>query len=309
MFNDKKLISVIMPAYNCAKYISEAIESVLSQTYKNLEIIVVNDGSIDNTEDILQPFTNSGLINYFSQENKGPSAARNRGLKEGKGEYVAFLDADDLWNKDKLEKSVNFLEKNNFDWVCTSMIKFKQNGEKFIKRIPDNSFALNFSTKEVKQLTNGIFFFSSVAVHTPTIIVKRMCFDKVGMFDESFLICEDTDLWLRFEEAGFRGGYLDEPLTIYRYNEKSLTKGRKVDGLEESAKVAKKHALILGLNNNSIKKSYSGFLWQVADLYWTDKRFIKTAKYMLKSLFHNPAHLRRVLRRLSFNNNESLWKK
>ena len=147
---------------------------------------------------------------------------------------------------------------------------------------------LNAETKEIRQLKNGLFFFSSIPVHTPTIVAKRKCFAKVGLFDERFLIGEDTDLWLRFEEAGFKGGYVDEPLTIYRYNENSITKGRKVDGLNEHAKVAKKHALILGLEKKVIKNSYAVFLWQIADRYYSDKNYLNTMRYISRSFYYNP---------------------
>ncbi len=303
------MISVVIPTYNCVKYISEAIESVLAQTYSDNEIIIIDDGSIDNTEQVLQRFVDGKKIRVFFQKNNGPSAARNLGIKVSKGEYIAFLDADDLWVNNKLEKTINFIKNNNFDWACTSMIKIKENGDKFVKRISDDSFALNFETKEVKQLTKGIFFFSSLAVQVQTVIVKKECFEKVGLFDESFCICEDSDLWLRFEEAGLRGGYLDEPLTVYRYNEDGLTKGGRIDTLEEGSKVARKHAYLLGINNKFIRNSYADYLWQVADLYLMNKKYFKTTKYILKSLYYNPLNVARGLRKLIGQSNPILWKK
>lgn len=285
----KKMVSVVIPSYNCGKYILEAIESILAQSYSKHEIIVVDDGSTDNTKEIIQQYIKSHeKIKYFYQNNKGPGAARNIGIKKAKGEFIAFLDADDLWKKEKLTKSIEFMERNNFDWLCTSMIKVNEEGNKVIKRISDDSWVLNAETKEIRQLKNGLFFFSSIPVHTPTIVAKRKCFAKVGLFDERFLIGEDTDLWLRFEEAGFKGGYVDEPLTIYRYNENSITKGRKVDGLNEHAKVAKKHALILGLEKKVIKNSYAVFLWQIADRYYSDKNYLNTMRYISRSFYYNP---------------------
>lgn len=298
MCKNKNLVSVVIPTYNCGKYISEGIESILKQSYPTFEILVIDDGSTDNTRKILLPLIDSGAIKYFHQKNRGPSAARNLGIKHSKGEYIAFLDADDLWREEKLEKCINFIEKLNFDWICTSMIKINENGERFIKRITEDSWVLNPQSKEIKQLKNGLFFFSSIPVHTPTIVAKRQCFTVSGIFDESILIGEDTDLWLRFEESDLRGGYLDEPLTIYTYNENSLTKGKKIDGLKEHSKVAKKHAIILGLSKPSIRRSYSEFLWQVADRYYSDSKYCNAMKYIIKSLYHNPANFLRIFKKL-----------
>jgi glycosyltransferase involved in cell wall biosynthesis len=291
-------VSVIIPTYNCAQYIVQGIESVLNQTYKDIEILVIDDGSSDNTKELLQPYMEKGFVRYFYQKNKGPSAARNRGIMEAEGEYLAFLDADDLWKEEKLGKSINFMENYGFDWICTSMIRITPKGEEIIKRIPEDSWVLNSQTKEIKQLKNGLFFFSDIPVHTPTIVVKKKCFEKVGIFDESFLIGEDTDLWLRFEEEGLKGGYLDEPLTIYRYNEKSLTKGGRVDGLKEHAKVAKKHASILGLKKPFVRKSYAEFLWQVAGRYYTCKRYCNSIKYILLSISYDISKLKKLINKL-----------
>ena len=302
-------ISVIIPTYNCEQYVCESIESVLKQTYPAYEILIIDDGSNDNTKNKILEHIDKDKTKYFYQSNRGPSAARNRGLKEATGKYIAFLDADDLWEKFKLEKTIRFLQNYNFDWVCTSLLKINEKGERKTKRIPDDSFVLTFDTKELKLLKKGIFFFGSVAVQIQTVIAKKECFEKVGLFNESFRICEDTDLFLRFEEAGLKGGYLDEPLTIYRYNGSGLTKGGKIDTLEEGSKVARKHAHLLGLNNKNIRNSYSDYLWQVADIYFTEKRFIKTAKYIIKSLFYNHLNALRIVKKLFFKKTHGLWKK
>ena len=108
------LVSAIIPTYNSVNYISEAINSVLNQTYKNCEIIVVDDGSTDNTRKTVENYIRKypHKIKYFYQENKGPSAARNKGIKEARGNYIAFLDSDDLWLPDKLEKQISLFMKD-----------------------------------------------------------------------------------------------------------------------------------------------------------------------------------------------------
>jgi len=295
---NKQKVSVIVPAYNCGKYIKEAIECVLEQTYENKEILVVDDGSTDNTQQIVRQYVERSEVKYFYQKNKGPAASRNTGIRNATGEYVSFLDADDLWDRAKLQKSIEFIENNGFDWICTGMIKVKQNGEKLIKRIPETSWVIDPHTKEIKQLKRGIFYFSSVPVHTPTITARMECFRQAGLFDESFLVGEDTDLWLRFEEAGLRGGYLDENLTIYRYNEKSITRAKNVDGLCEHVKVARKHAGILGWKNKKVKQSYGEFLWHVADIYYSHRCYRKAAARILESIRYNPIFLLKGVRRI-----------
>src|SRR3990172_13226391 len=109
-------ISVIIPTYNRAAYLAEALNSVISQTYKDFELIVVDDGSTDNTEEAVRRFTVD--IKYIYQKNQGVSAARNRGISESGGEFLSFLDSDDLWEKRKLEKQIDFFEKNKCAKVC-----------------------------------------------------------------------------------------------------------------------------------------------------------------------------------------------
>ncbi|MFH0926943.1 MAG: glycosyltransferase family 2 protein [bacterium] len=294
----KKLVSVIIPAYNCENYLCRSLESGLNQTYRDIEIIVIDDGSRDNTKGLVQYYINmSSKIRYIYQRNKGPAAARNRGIEIARGEYFAFLDADDWWDKEKLDKTIGFINGYNFDWVCTAMTKMTRDGRRVTKRIPGDSWAINLATKELNLLKNGLFFFSSIAINIQTIVARRSCFEKVGLFDETFFIGEDTDIWLRFEENNLRGGYLDECLTTYGYNEKGLTRDHKRDGLQENARVAKKHAMILGLSNDVIRRSYSDFLWRVADIYYANKRYIRSIKYIIQSLFYNPKHMSRIIKK------------
>ena len=101
----EQLVSVVIPTYNCGKYICDAVKSVLSQTYKNIEIIIVDDGSTDNTKEALRSYVYNKQIRYIYQKNKGPAASRNLGVEKAEGDFIAFLDADDLWNEKKLKKA------------------------------------------------------------------------------------------------------------------------------------------------------------------------------------------------------------
>lgn len=148
------LVSVIIPVYNCGDYIKETIDSVLNQTYSNFEVIIVDDCSTDNTSSVIKSF-NSNKIKYFRLDiNSGAAIARNNAIHYSTGTYLAFLDADDLWDKYKLEKQINFMIKNNY--TCTSTLYqkidsnskkinwiskhfFKRDYELLLKRCPGNS--------------------------------------------------------------------------------------------------------------------------------------------------------------------------
>lgn len=114
------LVSIVMPSYNTANYIGESINCVINQTYKNWELIIVDDCSTDNTDEIIKKFLNDKRIKYFkNNKNSGAAISRNKALREAKGKWIAFLDSDDLWVPEKLEKQVNFMEKNNHSFSYT----------------------------------------------------------------------------------------------------------------------------------------------------------------------------------------------
>lgn len=128
-----ELVSIIMPSYNTAQYITETIESVLKQTYTNWELIIVDDCSADNTDDVVRPHLSDERIRYLKNEkNSGAAVSRNRALREAKGKWIAFLDSDDLWIPEKLEKQISFMEKNDYHFSYTNYaeidIKGKRNG-------------------------------------------------------------------------------------------------------------------------------------------------------------------------------------
>lgn len=126
----ENLVSVIMPSYNTAKYIPDSINSVLSQTYRNLELIIVDDCSTDNTDEAVKPFLSDNRIRYLKNEkNSGAAVSRNYALREAKGKWIAFLDSDDLWEKDKLEKQISFMEKNGYKFSYTDYIEIDENSE------------------------------------------------------------------------------------------------------------------------------------------------------------------------------------
>lgn len=182
-------VSVIIPTYNCAQYVIEAIESVLNQTYQNYEIIVFDDGSTDDTKSVIQPYIESGKIKYIYQENMGPGAARNRGIEIAEGDYVAFLDADDVWLPNFLEQSVNTLSQNIHAGFVYSGNYFVDENR---KEIP------NYIRKNVFKRGNVCLdLFCNHFIMTPSVLIKKECFKKTGSFDENLMVGEDYDFFLR----------------------------------------------------------------------------------------------------------------
>lgn len=126
----KGLVSIIMPSYNTAGFIEETIESVLNQTYTDWELIIVDDCSSDNTDEIIKKYLSDERIKYFKNEkNSGAAVSRNKALSEAKGKWIAFLDSDDLWSKDKLEKQVSFMAKNGYHFSYTNYIEIDESSK------------------------------------------------------------------------------------------------------------------------------------------------------------------------------------
>ena len=123
-----ELVSIIMPSFNTGKFIKETIDSVINQTYRNWELIIIDDCSTDNTNEVVKKINDSRIIYLKNEVNSGAAVSRNKALREAKGRWIAFLDSDDLWNNDKLEKQINFMKKNNYYFSYTDYIEIDENG-------------------------------------------------------------------------------------------------------------------------------------------------------------------------------------
>jgi len=199
------IVSVIIPAYNASQFIAEALDSVFAQTFDDFEVIVIDDGSTDDTREIVQKYQKK--LKYVYQENAGPSSARNSGIRMAEGNYIAFLDSDDLWLPDKLEKQVAVFKANpKLGMVITENILFDERGI-FCTKVGKKEYLMN------GDLVANIFLRSGVV--TPTIMVRRDVFDEVGYFEEYLRIAEDDNMWIRIA-AEFDVDLLDESLTKVR---------------------------------------------------------------------------------------------
>jgi glycosyltransferase involved in cell wall biosynthesis len=198
-----ELVSVIIPTYNRAAWLKEAIESVLSQTYQQFELIVVDDGSTDSTGELLLQY--GPELSVLHAGHGGPSAARNCGIAAARGVYIAFLDSDDAWIPDKLRAQMLFFHDHPEARVC-------QTEEIWIR----NGVRVN-PMKKHKKYSGWIFeqCLPLCIVSPSSVMIERSVFGEVGLFDETFLACEDYDLWLRIA-ARYPIYLIETPLIIKR---------------------------------------------------------------------------------------------
>lgn len=213
-FMNKPLVSIIIPTYNYAQLITETIESVLNQSYNNWECIIIDDGSTDNTEEVVKEFINRQSIysfRYIKKVNEGTSIAKNTGINIANGKYIQFLDADDLISADKLEVQVSTLESVNADLVFSKSVFFTDNNSErqFVNRYPEGFLAAQ--TLANIELLNRIIKNNIVTIGSP--LVKKAILMEAGLFDAHLKNNEDWLLW-------FKVGLICKKF-VYDNNEKS----------------------------------------------------------------------------------------
>lgn len=226
-------VSVIIPTYNRDKFISDTIDSVLNQTFKDFEVIVIDDGSTDNTKSVLKKY--GTRIRVLEQTNLERAVARNNGVKNSSGKYIAFLDSDDLWMKNKLEKQVEILEQNK-DIILTycSCLRVDEEGKK-IKIAKRQLQGFSGNVKEHLLLRNCIV--------SPTPVLRREYFNKTEGFKSQYIPYEDWEFWIRFSLLG-QFYFINEPLACYRIHSEQSVQLVKAEKIEH---------VTLSLLNNSFK--------------------------------------------------------
>jgi len=249
---EKPLVSVIIPTYNRGWIVKKAIESVLQQDLTNFELLVIDDGSTDNTADILQ--TVEGDFTVIRQENKGVSSARNRGILESSSHLIAFLDSDDAWLPQKLSAQFEFFRRQPQALICQTEETWIRNG----KRVNPG--------KRHRKLS-GMIFEPSLhlcLVSPSAVMMRRQLFTEVGLFDETLPACEDYDLWLRISRQ--HPVYLiNKPLIIKR--------GGHADQLSKTASLDKyriqsiSHLLESGVLSRDQRKAALAVLKKKIDIY------------------------------------------
>lgn len=218
------LISIIMPAYNCEKFIGEAITSVIEQTYKSWELIVIDDGSSDNTVRIIKRFSNKHdrIQLYINEKNQGVSETRNKGISLANGDWIAFLDSDDMWEKTKLEKQIGHAQKMNAEFLFTGSSYINEFGNYYRGKfeVPDKV------SYEKLRLQN--------VISCSSVLLKKKFFDSIKMERDD--MHEDYAVWLRVLKTGVCAFGINEPLLIYRISSNSKS-GNKIKTIKMTYKV------------------------------------------------------------------------
>jgi len=305
-----KLVSVVIPTYNRANIITDAVNTVLKQTYQNFEILIIDDGSTDNTENIIKEIQDQ-RIKYIYQENNGPAKARNNGIKHSKGEYIVFLDSDDLWHPELLEKHIKILNANSNIGMVSNHSLYKTFDGQYIRK-------KTCQAKNNKEYLRYILTEPDKAYPGPsTTMFKRECFEKVGYFDETLDFCEDWDMCFRVA-LFYEFHCINETLTYVRVHQNSLSRTREVEKFRNSYLkflqkafentsllqealynfVSNKHTLFSCLIKckllNIKNKAYSNALWSIGswalyksrDSFVARKNLMESLKYSHTKIFN-----------------------
>lgn len=245
-------ISIVTPTYNRPELLKISINSVLSQTYRDFELIVIDDCSSDNTPGVLEGFRDERLKVIRNSSNKGIAAVRNIGVASSQGKYIAFLDDDDEWLPDKLEKQIRIMEDGSESLGCVY--------SGCLTTGPDGSEIVSTSIPRYRnKVLNELLLENFIT--TSTTLVKKSCIEKAGLFDEDIPYGEDYDMWIRIAED-FEFDFAPEPLTKYRIHPNSITKNyaKVINGI---GKILSKHRRLFARN----KRAYGNHLLLLGVLY------------------------------------------
>lgn len=214
MIEEKELllVSVVVPCYNHEKYVKETIESIINQTYKNIELIVIDDGSKDGSVKVIQELADRYGFTFIHRPNKGLSATLNEGIKLSKGKYFSAIASDDILMLEKIEKQVEFMESNPEYGMCYGKIVYFEDS---IKNTSEYSNSNKQGWVFDDLLNYGCF------IPAPSTFMRKEVFETVGEYDENLWI-EDWDMWLRISQK-YQVGYIDEYLAYYRKHDTNIS--------------------------------------------------------------------------------------
>ena len=269
-------VSVVIPTYNRAHLVGRAIQSVLNQTYQDFELIIVDDASTDNTEEMVKSIDDERLRYIRHEENSGTSVApRNTGIKAARGEYIAFLDSDDEWLPQKLEKQIDKFNSVSSDvgLVCCGYACINgKTGETLREYMP----------------TEGGDVFRLIVERnipgSPTVLIRKECFKKAGLFDTEFLSLQDWDMWIRIAKY-YKFDFIPEVLAKYCVHDKrgSVNVGYKIQGLD---RITHKY------QNYLSKTVISCRLKTLGILYCYQGDFKKASQYFREAISNNPRNIK-----------------
>lgn len=210
-------VSVVIPTYNRADLLEEALSSVLQQTYQDFEVIIVDDGSTDDTRERVAALQSDPRMRYVYQENHGLAGARNTGIRASRGDYIALLDDDDIWLPDKLEKQMSLMAVDDQADVVHCDFRFVD--------LACNPLPMRYQRPASRgTLYEDLMYGNMIAGSGSAVLIRARCLAEVGLFDENLPACEDQDLWRRMALAQHNFVYLDEVLLYIRWHTSNMQK-------------------------------------------------------------------------------------
>jgi glycosyltransferase involved in cell wall biosynthesis len=274
------LVSIVIPNYNYAHYLREAIDSVLAQTYPEIEIIVVDDGSTDESKDILKSY--GGQIKAVIQQNQGVSAARNNGVSKSSGQFISFLDADDSWLPAKIEKQVErFLADKTLGLVHVGVVEVDTDGDFLLNRVEGLEGDVSIELLLIKQ---------SILGGGSGLMVPRSVFDEVGGFDKRLSTSADWDFFYQISNR-YPVGFIPEILLKYRVHNSNMHSN--VKAMEHDMMIAFEKAFIgMPPELRKIKRRAYGSLHQnLAGSYFVAGEYFAFVHHSFKSLALDPSNI------------------
>jgi len=273
-------VSVIMPAYNASKTIEESILSVMNQTFQYWELIIVNDGSVDETLTIVERLVkkDARLKLIDLKKNAGLPAARNQGVMQACGKYIAFLDSDDTWAAEKLKFQMDFhLKRPTYAISHTNYIDFNEKG--IIKR-PWKIIMEMFNSKE-GHLLPELYYKNVIGVLT--VMVEKSVLEELNGFDAGFWTLEDQDLWIRIAEKGYEFGYIPQKLAFYRVAPGSMS--RTIGRYKRSCKkLISKHIAKISKDGNISNLVWGNYYRNIGTSYFKKANYPMAKRYFFKSI-------------------------
>lgn len=271
--SDLPKVSVIIPAYNSSEIIEETLDSVFAQTYTDYEVILVNDGSPDTEklEKILRPYLER--LVYIKQKNRGAGAARNLAIENARGEFLAFLDSDDIWFPEYLKMQVKFLENKYLDLVYADAVWFggsAVDGKTFMQTCPSRG----------KIDTNSLLD-QTCTVLTSATLVRRSAVLEAGMFEQEKVRAHDFVLWLKIVKKGFRLGYQKKVLGKHRIHPESLS-GDSIQRVEREINVYRRVKKLLEFNENQQQ-----IIEKQIERLQAEKEIERGKSFLLQEKFHS----------------------
>jgi glycosyltransferase involved in cell wall biosynthesis len=282
-------VSIVIPVYNGSNYLREAIDSALAQTYKDIEVIVVNDGSKDGGKTETISLSYGERIRYFAKENEGVSSALNYGIRKMTGEYFSWLSHDDVYYPQKIEVQLDYLRNKNENTILYSDYDVIDCNSKYIKKTPVKNV-------ESDRFRYALLFGSPI--HGCSVLVPKACFDRCGFFDDTFLTMQDLDMWFRMAKW-YTFKYIPQKLIMSRSHDEQGSK-QKTDTVSLERDNFYLHCLknmsIEELLDLSKEKSVS-LLFLTLAFDWRKRKARNSSNYALE-LSHKFLHKERVLVRL-----------